>query len=526
MNARDVRLRGECVRALERASVQAFSRAPGLYEIPPEAVLAGLRHGLMHAAIECPSLTDDVRASLYASLLALRATRAEDPRRLALSHDRHARHLRGAFYTPLPLATLLLDAALDPLLARCATASSPEHALLSLRVLDPACGTGNLLHAVATRIAAALAKHRPGTRVEALVAEVSRRVLWGVDRDPTALALARAALPEVPASRWWAADALSLDLAGESGFDLIVGNPPFQNVIDGARGAIRGPSLGGTADLAYHFLAWSLAHRAPDGYVAMIQPRALLSAPSARAVRAAMESVGVAMVYAPDRSDFFDGARAMVCAVAAGPSGCTRVDRAEVPEFKHFREATLSADNWWRSLRGGDARATKRAEGGFEVRASMTTSEAYALRAAVIDAHDGAGPRLVTTGLIEPGAIRWGARVCRYLGARLDAPRINVEGLHGDRWARRAALWRRPKVLVAGLASRVEAAFDMDGSAAGAVGTWTLTHPTDDRAALARLTEVLNGDAATEALEDELGATRMGKGSITLTRVFLESLVG
>ena len=78
---------------------------------------------------------------------------------------------------------------------------------------------------------------------------------------------------------------------------------------------------------------------------------------------------------------------------------------------------------------------------------------------------------------------------------------------------RRAALWRRPKVLVAGLASRVEAALDDDGSVAGAVGTWTITHPKDDRAALAKLTDALNAEEATEALEDELGATRMGKGS-------------
>ena len=72
------------------------------------------------------------------------------------------RKTTGSYYTPTALISCLLDTALDPVLDEPAKAEDPEEALLSLTVLDPACGSGHFLIAAAQRIARRLAARRTG----------------------------------------------------------------------------------------------------------------------------------------------------------------------------------------------------------------------------------------------------------------------------------------------------------------------------------------------------------------------------
>jgi hypothetical protein len=68
----------------------------------------------------------------------------------------------GSYYTPSELIALVLDEALDPLIAEARRAPGPEAALLALTVVDPAVGSGHFVVAAARRIAAALAEVRTG----------------------------------------------------------------------------------------------------------------------------------------------------------------------------------------------------------------------------------------------------------------------------------------------------------------------------------------------------------------------------
>jgi hypothetical protein len=73
----------------------------------------------------------------------------------------HARKTTGSYYTPDSLVQALLDSALDPVLDRVeAEADDPAAALLSVTVLDPACGSGHFLLAAARRITTRLARTR------------------------------------------------------------------------------------------------------------------------------------------------------------------------------------------------------------------------------------------------------------------------------------------------------------------------------------------------------------------------------
>ncbi len=115
----------------------------------------------------------------------------------------HERRATGSYFTPPDLVENLLDLALEPLLDEHIIGFSPEAAqaaILQLRVVDPACGTGVFLIAAARRIASRL--DTLGLRTQAdqgqnhttTLTEVILHCLYGVDIGNTAVQLCRLAL--------------------------------------------------------------------------------------------------------------------------------------------------------------------------------------------------------------------------------------------------------------------------------------------------------------------------------------------
>lgn len=112
------------------------------------------------------------------------------------------RKTSGSYYTPDSLVQELIRSALDPVIEdRVAKhPAQPVEALLALRVVDPACGSGHFLLAAARRLAERVAALRsadgavtPQAYRHAL-REVVARCIFGVDRNPMAIELARTAL--------------------------------------------------------------------------------------------------------------------------------------------------------------------------------------------------------------------------------------------------------------------------------------------------------------------------------------------
>src|SRR5690606_14600579 len=66
------------------------------------------------------------------------------------------RKLTGSYYTPAPLVNELIKSALEPVMAEAIKANpeNPRQALLGLKIVDPACGSGHFLLAAARRMAA------------------------------------------------------------------------------------------------------------------------------------------------------------------------------------------------------------------------------------------------------------------------------------------------------------------------------------------------------------------------------------
>lgn len=111
----------------------------------------------------------------------------------------------GSYYTPEALVDLVLKEALDPVVeARLKAAGddpkAQETALLSLKVLDPAAGSGHFLLGAARRLGRRLAQIRTGEEEPSpeayreAVRDVVRSCLYAVDKNPMAVELCKVAL--------------------------------------------------------------------------------------------------------------------------------------------------------------------------------------------------------------------------------------------------------------------------------------------------------------------------------------------
>ena len=114
------------------------------------------------------------------------------------------RKTSGSYYTPEDLLRLLILSALLPVIrervGRATTIEDKAQALLAIRVVDPACGSGHFLLAAARRVALELARilagdDEPGEdlRRHCLRAVVAK-CIYGVDKNPMAIELCKVAL--------------------------------------------------------------------------------------------------------------------------------------------------------------------------------------------------------------------------------------------------------------------------------------------------------------------------------------------
>jgi hypothetical protein len=161
------------------------------------------REGGFDRLVNFEAMNVEELGSVYESLLEFRPVVDLNSRYFQLESG-STRKETGSYYTPESLVNQLIQTALDPVLKeRLESADTPEakaRAILKMRVIDPAAGSGHFLLAAARRMGAQLASVRTGgseptsdeTRIA--VRDVIRRCIYAADRNPLAIDLCKVAL--------------------------------------------------------------------------------------------------------------------------------------------------------------------------------------------------------------------------------------------------------------------------------------------------------------------------------------------
>lgn len=167
--------------------------------------LAWLREDGALARVNWRDMGPEELGSVYESLLELVPQITQDGRQFAFATGGetrgNARKTTGSYYTPDSLVQVLLDSALEPVIAD-TIAKNPGNtvdALLGLSIVDPACGSGHFLLAAARRLAAHVARLQAnGTPSAAEYRHALRQVvghcIFGVDLNPMAVELCKVGL--------------------------------------------------------------------------------------------------------------------------------------------------------------------------------------------------------------------------------------------------------------------------------------------------------------------------------------------
>lgn len=178
-------------------------------ELSNQHLLAALRAltSLEHEGVRRPVawhlLSADELGGIYESLMELHPIIHKEADRDGFQLQTapgHERKTTGSYYTPSILVQSLLGSALDPVLERAERAGDPEAAILELKVVDPACGSGHFLVAAARRMADRLARVRTGDLEPAppdylrALRDVVGRCIFGVDLNEMAVELCKVAL--------------------------------------------------------------------------------------------------------------------------------------------------------------------------------------------------------------------------------------------------------------------------------------------------------------------------------------------
>ncbi|MFM7134715.1 MAG: class I SAM-dependent DNA methyltransferase [Planctomycetota bacterium] len=340
------------------------------------------------------------------------------------------RRAQGAHYTPPPMVDHLVSETLD--------AWRPARA--DWRAIDPACGSGNFLVALARELA-----RRFGEPVERIVATR----IFGVDIDAGAVALARGellALVVGPGGRdeeleraiernIVVADALAAPFAFSGEFDLILGNPPFLNQLERgtalarerarAIAAATGGAVTRYADVAAAVLVTNLARLAPNGRLGFVMPQSFLSTGDSRGARdAALDHAELRAIWSSTESHFEEASVRVATLVfsrarlgraprrAWGEGFATLADAAAPPRRGDQSWSPLLADAF------GAPVVTLREGGSIGDIAHATADfrdQYYGLAGAIAerDALASDAPILVTTRHIDLARNAWGERPVR-----------------------------------------------------------------------------------------------------------------
>lgn len=429
------------------------------------------------------------------------------------------RKSQGSHYTPSTLVRYLADEVLR---------GRAMHS--SMRVLDPACGTGNFLLHAAQAIHA-----RASARMRLSMAHVLSTQIFGIDIDEEAVVIARARLLELIAhesapTRKKVARALERNLRVADAmqpsswfapfdlpFDVILGNPPFLSQLKRGtatsreRAALIARATDGAvrrySDLSAAFLLVSLTRLSQGGRLGFVMPLSFLSTGDACEARQKANATATLRAIWSCEESIFEAASVRVTALVfdrAQRAQALSVRRAFGSDFRGL--PPLAPEDARRVLHEGGATWAPLLADAFGAPQALTSlthdgpsigtyahatadfrDQYYGLRGVIAEAPMRTSrtreasltiPKcaLLTTKHIGLARCDWGACVVRVHGEQRTAPFVEVERLPADSPLRAWVAARSvPKILVATQTKAMEAWVDVHGFSVPLVPLLTVT---------------------------------------------------
>ena len=441
----------------------------------------------------------------------------------AAAHEPHltrsARRASGVYYTPPEVARQLAELTLGPLLESTRRGResiavealgdgkpSPQltpdpltPALLPIQILDPACGAGELL--LAARDVFREHGSQPGG-------------LHGIDIDEQAANQCRRRLQEAGASLIDIRHGDALDFKPPvplGTLDAVLANPPYVNIRELARQHTteyirelrqRFPTARGNFDLYVLFIERSLAWLRPGGRCGLIVPNKWATLDYARPCRELLaEQATIDQVVDLSENRVFREA-------SVYPHLLVFTKRqVSQPEFSSG-EAIVLGDSL-----PVESQVPTQPLGSLARLACGTPGYAAAKIGSLLAEADAApSPALsfITSGNIDRYEIRIGN--VRYQSRRWRDPRLDVN--HAIVTERQRQLFASPKLVIAGLSRRLEAAWDSHGLALG-VQVFAATEFQVDPFYLLAL---LNSKLVSYLFRNRFAAKRLGGGYLAVNK--------
>jgi adenine-specific DNA-methyltransferase len=383
---------------------------------------------------------------------------------------RDTRRATGVYYTPPEIVRWIVDLTLGPLLG--ANLQRP------LQILDPACGAGEFL--------VEAQRYVHGRRGGSATAADR---LQGMDIDASAVISAQQRLSDFdrafPVKNIRVADALDDDLLSPAVFDAIVGNPPYVNIRQLAKSLPferikqlrkRFQTARGNFDLYVLFIERAIELLRPGGRCGLIVPNKWATLDYARPCRELLlEHTSIEQIIDLSEAKAFDAAvYPHVLIFRKNPPAARHAvqirDDNRHGGYRALQTSLCAAAIHLTPPLDVEARASTLPLGQIATLSCGTAGYAAQRIGRRLTDHDSAEAGhgktfadFITSGNIDRYQIRLG-RV-RYLNRDYHRPRLPLD--IPELTAAKRRLFASPKIVIAGMSRRLEAAWDDRGLALG-----------------------------------------------------------
>ena len=426
--------------------------------------------------------------------------------------------------------------------------------LQNIKVVDPACGSGAFLVYVFDYL---LAENQRVNDIlgntlfttDTYVRDILRNNIYGVDLNEESIEITKLSLWLKTAQKGKKLTTLDAnikcgnsvindsDLVGtkafdwheefadifkHGGFDVVVGNPPYVDS-ESMTKYVPNERIWLTANYATARGNWDLfvlfVQKGADilkegGYSSMIMPNKILSAPYAKALRQyiAKNYKLVGLTDVTKEGVFEVDVYPVITNIKKDTQSTSLLVREGVRDLISSEEIenTNLPENWALLLSTNtqivhNANTVKMSDL-FNTVGAATVSEAYELKEIISDDPNAVSGKIINTGTIDPYITEWGVSPMNYIKAKYKFPYVNTDLLKDKKWH------KANKIIVAGMALRIEAAYSVGSTYLPAKSTAVVYSHDNDDVSLKSLLALLNSKYASYIFKQDNSQLSMAGG--------------